>query len=185
MGMQRSLLLPQLCSPPPRQQQSRALVSSLFVVDRLEDTGISPRLEVQLPRSCVIPWTCGLGDEAVLGGRGDQGLALGEALQGMAGNCANPPSHSLSGSSCLSLPAHVSAAWSCFPVPRSPPSQCSQSPSHPLCAQLCPADPSWQQDTAQGHLCVCRGNRAAQISPNENRGLRAFSRREKEIPNPH
>ena len=60
-----------------------------------------------------MPWTCGLGDEAVLGGRGDQGLALGKALQGMAGNCANPPSHSLSGSSCLSLPAHVSAAWSC------------------------------------------------------------------------
>ena len=60
-----------------------------------------------------MPWTCGLGDEAVVGGRGDEGLALGKALQGMAGNCANPPSHSLSGSSCLSLPAHVSAAWSC------------------------------------------------------------------------
>ena len=60
-----------------------------------------------------MPWTCGLGDGAVVGGRGDQGLALGKALQGMAGNCANPPSHSLSGSSFLSLPAHVSAAWSC------------------------------------------------------------------------
>ena len=29
-----------------------------------------------------MPWTCGLGDEAVLGGRGDQGLARGEGTAG-------------------------------------------------------------------------------------------------------
>ena len=96
-----------------------------------------------------MPWTCGLGDEAVLGGRGDEGLALGKALQGMAGNCANPPSHCLSGSSCLSLPAHVSAAWSCpcremFLCPQVsslsvltdpiPPALCSALPCRPLLA---------------------------------------------------
>ena len=96
-----------------------------------------------------MPWTCGLGDGAVVGGRGDQGLALGKALQGMAGNCASPPSHSLSGSSFLSLPAHVSAAWSCpcwelFLCPQVscisvltdpiPPALCSALPCRPLLA---------------------------------------------------
>ena len=108
-----------------------------------------------------MPWTCGLGDEAVVGGRGDEGLALGKALQGMAGNCANPPSHSLSGSSCLSLPAHVSAAWSCpcrelFLCPQVsslsvltdpiPAAVCSALPCRPLLAAgHCPGAAQWLQ----------------------------------------
>ena len=76
------------------------------------------------------------------------------------------------------LPGAV-LARSCFSVPMSPPCLCSQSPSHPLCAQLCPADSSWQQATAQGHLCVCRGQGAAQRSANENWDLSSFSRMEK------
>ena len=119
-----------------------------------------------------------------------RGLLWGRHCRGWQGIVRIPPPTVFLGaaaSPCLPmslLPGAVPAG-SCFSVPRSPPSQCSQTPSHPLCAQLCPADPSWQQDTAQGHLCVCRGKRAAQVSANENRALRAFSRTQKEIPIPH
>ena len=88
--------------------------------------------------------------EALLGGRKDQGFSLV-----MAGRCLNPPSHGISGSSSLlSLPAPVSAAWSCpcqqlllHPLVSSlslltdpiPPAVCSALPCRPLlAARHCP-----------------------------------------------
>ena len=48
------------------------------------------------------------------------------------------------------LPAAVPAcSWVSVPMP---PACSSQPPSHPLGAQLCPADTSWQQGSAQGQL---------------------------------
>lgn len=109
--------------------------------------------------------------EALLGGRGDQGL-----LQGRHLNCRDvrelpkTPSNGIFGSSSLFFPAHVSAveavpAKSCFFVPRTPFCQGSQTPSYPLCAWLCPADKSWEQDTAQGHVSVWKSYRTSHISP--------------------
>ena len=46
-------------------------------------------------------------------------------------------------------------AWSCFSFPLSPPCQCSQPPSHPLCAQLCPADPPGSRVLPRG-ISVCK-----------------------------
>ena len=101
--------------------------------------------------------------ETPLGGRGDQGVAQQEtsALQGIAGRCQNPPPKTLMVAA-LSLPLPMTLlpgavpARNHFPVPMPPPCQCSQTPTRLLCAQLCPADPSWQQGTAQGQLSGCR-----------------------------
>lgn len=46
---------------------------------------------------------------------------------------------SISGSCSFPLPG-AAPAGSCVSVPTSAPCLCSQTPSHPLCAQLCPAD---------------------------------------------
>jgi len=78
------------------------------------------------------------------------------ALQGWEGSTQIPPainflgaapSHSLTRAL---LPATVPAcSWVSVPTP---PACSSQPPSHPLGAQLCPADTSWQQGSAQGQL---------------------------------
>lgn len=85
--------------------------------------------------------------EAIVGERGDQGPSSGEEL---VENCPNPPTTALLTALYsppltylfyleLFVPVAVSLA---FPIP--------------LWTQLCPAETSQLQGTAQGHLCVCR-----------------------------
>ena len=77
--------------------------------------------------------------------------------EGLTGRCPVPPSQPLLSALCshsrseFLLPGSVPAR-SCFSLPMSATYQCPQTKSHPLCAQVCPAEPSWQQDTAQEHL---------------------------------
>ena len=149
--MQRSLLLTSLYSPPHRQWHSQAGAFSHVVVyhvgrhTHLSSSGGPAAKDV----SHALDPTA-LGAEGLLSGRGVQRIPQEKvsAPQGMTGRCLNhpPPTAFLrvvdSPSLFVSLLPGAVPAGICFSVPTSLPRHRSQTPSHPLRAQLCPADAS-------------------------------------------
>ena len=146
-GMLWNLLLTRLCCCHSHDDTVEQVLLASYFVYHVPGT---LHLEVQLLRWRLVTWTPWLWGRGSAGEERRPGVALGNvsALQGMAGGPESPPQHFWSIS--FSLPMSVlPAAVSLSPVCSL---SVSQTPSHPLCAQLCPAHTSWHCPGAA--LCV-------------------------------
>ena len=134
--------------------------------------------ELWLQRSSSRPGAMALEAEAALSGRPEQGACSQEGIcSAGTDSIPTPPCKAfLSQVPSASVPG--SATWICplqHLLPTSP-YHYSQNPAQPLHTQLCPADPSWQQDSIQEHLPVCRYQIAHQTNPDAvSRGILVLS----------